>query len=184
MIKFIGAALWLVAAALGATFYSFQSAGPEPVKVEDPAALLGGLDYVKTEVVSVPVLRNRAIEGYFLGRFVYTAEPKMLAKLTVPADALIVDEVYSYLFGNPQVDFTKVETVDMDAFRSGIRDAINKRVGEKIIHDVLIEQVDFLTKAEIRDNSVRRRTKPAEADTGSSGGHGGGGEEAAKAASH
>lgn len=179
MIKFIGAALWLVAAALGATFYSFQSGNPEPVKVEDPAALLGGLDYVKTEVISVPVLRNRAIEGYFLGRFVYTAEPKMLAKLTVPADALIVDEVYSYLFGNPQLDFTQVEKVDMDAFRSGIRDAINARVGEKIIHDVLIEQVDFLTKAEIRDNSLRRRVKPAEAAP-ASGGHG----EAAKAASH
>ena len=183
MIKFIGAAIWIVAVTVGAVLYSFQSSGGEDAAAaEEPAAMLGGLDYVKTEIVSVPVLRNQEIQGYFLGRFVYTAEAEKLRKLSVPAETLIIDQVYSYLFGNPQVDFTKIETVDMDAFRSGIRDSINARIGEPIIHEVLVEQVDFLTKAEIRDNTLRRRVRGGEAagaETPAAEGHGAAAAEAA-----
>jgi hypothetical protein len=176
MIKFIGAAIWIAVATVGAVLFSFQSASDSAAPPEEPAALLGGLDYVKTDIVSVPVLRDKEISGYFLGRFVYTVEPEKLAKLSVPPQTLIVDEVYSYLFGNPQVDFSNVESIDLDAFRAGIRDALNKRIGEEVIHEVLIEQLDFLTKAEIRDNTLRRRVR------GGDGGVGGGAAEASAAA--
>jgi hypothetical protein len=184
MIKFIGAAIWGVLVAIAAVVFSFGSGSDAPAPVEEPAALLGGLDYVKTDIVSVPVLRNKEISGYFLGRFVYTVEPEKLAKLSVPPQTLIVDEVYSYLFGNPQVDFSNVESLDLDTFRDGIRDALNKRIGEEVIHEVLIEQLDFLTKAEIRDNTLRRRVRggdgggvslgggASEASAAAGGGHG------------
>ena len=161
MIKFIVAALWICAATAGAVVYSFQQAGPNEA-AEPPAPMLGGLDYVKTEILSIPVLKDRAINGYFLGRFVYLAEADKLAKLSVPAETLIVDEVYTYLYGKPEIDFSQIATVDLDAFRTGIKDAINARIGEEVIHEVLVEQLDFLTKTEIRDNSLRRRAKPAE----------------------
>ena len=45
----------------------------------------------------------------------------------------------------------------MTAFRAGIRNRINEKVGEDLVHEVLIEQVDFLSKEEIRDNTIRRR---------------------------
>ncbi len=163
MIKFVVAALWICAATVGAVVFSFQSSVETPASAEKPAPMLGGLDYVKTEIISVPVLHDNQINGYFLGRFVYTAEPGKLAKLSVPADTLLVDQVYSYLYGNPQIDFSKIKSVDLDALRSGVRDSINARIGEPIIQEVLVEQVDFLTKTEIRDNSLRRRTKPADA---------------------
>jgi hypothetical protein len=157
MIKFIAAAIVIVAATIGGVLFSFQSAGEAAAPAETPAALLGRLDYVKTDIISVPVLRDNEIAGYFLGRFVYTVEPKEVAKLSVPATTLIIDEVYSYLFSSPEIDFTRVKSLDLDAFRANVRDAINKRIGAEIVHDVLIEQVDFLSKAEIRDNSLRRR---------------------------
>jgi hypothetical protein len=80
-----------------------------------------------------------------------------MAKLSVPADALIVDQVYSYIYGNPDLDFINHETLDLDAFRAGIRKKINEKVGEELIHEVLVEQVDFLSKEEIRDNTIRRK---------------------------
>ena len=156
MIKFIVAAVWICAVTIGAVFYSFQSAS---ARIDAPAAppLLGGLDYIKTEIVSVPVLKDSRVNGYFLTRLVYTVEPEKLAKLSVPAESLIVDQVYTYIFGNPELDFTNHETLDLDAFRAGIRESINKRVGEDLIHEVLIEPVDFLSKDEIRDNTIRRK---------------------------
>ena len=46
----------------------------------------------------------------------------------------------------------------MDGFRNGLRDSVNARVGEELMHEVLVEQVDYLSKQEIRDN-LRERLK-------------------------
>ncbi len=156
MIKFIAAAIWLCVVTVGAMFYSFQTASAK-LDAPAPPPLLGGLDYIKTEIVSVPVMRDGHIDGYFLTRLVYTIEPAKMAKLSVPADALIVDQVYSYVYGNPDLDFVNHDSLDLDAFRAGIRTKINEKVGEDLIHEVLVEQVDFLSKEEIRDNTIRRR---------------------------
>ncbi|TIS57220.1 hypothetical protein [Mesorhizobium sp.] len=156
MIKFIAAAIWICAATLGAVFYSFQAAGERGVG-ETPKPMLGGLDYVKTEVISVPLIHDARIDGYFLTKLVYTVEPEQIKKLSIPAEALITDQVYSYLYSNPQIDFTEKETIDLDAFRAAIRDTINTRVGADLVHEVLIDQVNFLTKDEIRDNAMRHR---------------------------
>ncbi|MDQ6433705.1 hypothetical protein RB623_06530 [Mesorhizobium sp. LHD-90] len=177
MIKFVLAALWICAATLGAVFYSFQSAGTKSDAPAQEASLMGGLDYVKTDVISVPLIRNASVEGYFLARLVYTVDPRELRKLTVPADALITDVVYSYVYSTPALDFSKTPALDLDAFRAGIRDGINKRVKQQLVEDVLVEQVDYLTKEEIRDNAVKRRKTiteevPATQDAdASSGGH-------------
>lgn len=161
MVKFIFVALWISAATLGAVLYSFQLSLAR-TEAEPPPPFFGGLDYVRTSVLSVPVVKNGQVSGYFLTRLVYTVEPEQLKALSIPAEAIIVDELHSYLYGNPQVDFSDREKIDLDAFRNGIRDAVNKRVGEQLVHEVLIEQLDYLSKAEIRDNAIRRRIAPSE----------------------
>lgn len=161
MIKFIAAAIWICIATVGAVFYSFQSAGKSGAS-EPPKPMLGGLDYVKTDIISVPLIRNSVVEGYFLTNLVYTVEPAQIKKLSIPAPALITDQVYSYLYQNPPIDFTNPETLDIDAFRKNIRDTINARVGEELIHEVLIDQINFLSKDEIRNNTIRRRKKAGE----------------------
>lgn len=153
MIKFVMAAAWIAAVAIGSVYYSFNAAQNRPV--EQPPSFFGGLDYVRTDVVSVPIFREGRVLGYFFGRLVYTAETKQLKTLAIPAEALVTDQVYSYLYANPQIDFLEQGGVDIDAIRSGIRDAVNERLGMKLIHEVLIEQLDFLTKEDIRDNSRR-----------------------------
>jgi hypothetical protein len=157
MIKFIAAACWLCAVTLGAVIYSFSTSGPKTGQPAEPA-FFGGLDYVKTDVISVPVMKDGGVYGYFLTRLVYTVEPKVVKTLSLPAEDLLVDEVYSYLYGNPQIDFADYSNLDLDKFRNGIRGDVNKRVGKELLHDVLVEQIDFLTKGEIRDNTIRRRT--------------------------
>ncbi|TPM36925.1 hypothetical protein [Mesorhizobium sp. B2-3-4] len=156
MIKVIAIAVWICAATLGAVFYSFQAASDRGVG-EKPKPMLGGLDYVKTDIISVPLIRDSRIDGYFLAKLVYTVEPEQIKKLSIPAEALITDEVYSYLYTHPQIDFTKKATIDLDAFRAAIRDTVNTRVGATLVHEVLVDQVNFLSKDEIRDNWLRRR---------------------------
>jgi hypothetical protein len=180
MIKFIAAAIWICAATLGAVFFSFQSSSAKP-ETEQAKPMLGGLDYVKTDVISVPVVKESAVSGYFLTKLVYTVDPLVMAKLSVPAESMIVDQVYSYLFGSPEIDFTQTTAFDLDTFRGHIRDTINTRVGETLVHEVMVEQIEYLSKDEIRDNALRRRVsdmktprfgaKAGEQQSGTSSGH-------------
>jgi hypothetical protein len=170
MIKFIVAAIWICVVTIGAMIYSFQSSAAKPDAGAEPA-FFGGLDYVKTDVISVPVLQKGVINGYFIARLVYTVEPEKMRKLSVPAQSLIIDEVYTYLFSHPETDFSQADKVDIDALRTGIRDSINKRVGDTLIHEVLVEQIDYLSKADIRNNTIRQRKTADEAREGQSTGH-------------
>ena len=167
MIKFVIAALWLVVVTLGTVIFSFSMSGPKAGQAPEPA-FFGGLDYVKTDIISVPLMRDEEVYGYFLTRLVYTVEPAVMKTLSLPAEALLVDQVYTYLYANPQIDFSDYARLDLDKLRAGIRESVNKRVGKDLIHDVLIEQIDFLTKAEIRDNTIRRRTGTPEKPEGAS----------------
>ncbi|WP_181257152.1 hypothetical protein [Pseudaminobacter soli (ex Li et al. 2025)] len=163
MIKFIGAAVWICLVTLGAVFYSFKTPHPQ-ADAASPPPLLGGLKYVKTNVITVPLFNKAAsVEGYFLARLVYTADPKELKKLTVPVDSLITDQVYTYLYANPEIDYSKRDNLDLDAFRNGIRETVNSRIGQEMIHDVIVEQIDFLNRDETRDRAVRRRNEQADA---------------------
>ncbi len=161
VIKFIAAAIWITVATLGAVYFSFQMSGAKAPPTEEQAeSMMGGLDYVKTEVISVPLIRDATISGYFLARLVYTAMPEDLKKLTVPAESVITDVVYSYIYADPKLDFAKVSALDLDAFRNGVRESINAKVKFDLVKDVLVEQIDYLSKDEIRDNALRRRAAP------------------------
>lgn len=156
MIKFVLAAIWICAVSVGAVLYSFQSSQARSTSAPPPA-FFGGLDHISTDLVSVPLVKNGTVEGYFLTRLSYSIDSQQLKTLTVPVNAVLVDEIYSYLYANPQIDYSKSGAFDIGAFRDGLRESINERVGSKLIHDVFIEQADYLTKSEIRSNTAPRR---------------------------
>src|SRR5690606_41253827 len=79
MIKFVIAAIWIAAATVGSVYYSFNRA-QSTASGEAPPPFFGGLDYLNTEIISVPLLRNGQVYGYFLGRLVYTVDPEELQK--------------------------------------------------------------------------------------------------------
>lgn len=156
MIKFVAAAIWVSLLTTGAVLFSFQSLQPEAEAAEEEPGAFGGIDYVSSDIISVPVVQQGEVVGYFLSRLVYTAESKKLAQLKLPAAALISDEVYTYLYANPELDFTQLDTIDLDLFRNGIRERVNERVGEALIREVLIEQMDYLRKHETQATTIRR----------------------------
>ncbi len=156
MIKFVVAAVWIIGVTIGTIFVSYSMNGEQPVTDGD-SPYHGKLEFVKTDMMSVPVVQEGAVKGYFLSKLVYAADVEKLKKLALPIDTLLVDEVYTFLFSNPSIDFSRVEGVDLDAMRNGLKDSINQRVGDDLIYEIMIEQVDYLTKEQIRDNALKRR---------------------------
>lgn len=157
MIKFIVAALWLCAVTVGAIFFSFSQAGQKTDAAEAAAPFFGGLDYVKAEMISVPYIREGRVEGYVLAQLVYTAEPAEMSKLSIPIQSLLTDQTYSFIYADPAFDMAKL---DLEGFKTGLRDSINTRVGKKLIHEILIEQIDYLPKTDIRNRGTQRFPVP------------------------
>lgn len=155
MIRFIVAALWISVATTGALLFAFQSSQPEETAEGAEATPFKGLDYVKTGIISVPVFDKGRVHGYFLARLVYVAEGKRLAALKLPAEALLSDHVYGHLFANPEIDFTRRDKFDVDTFREAVRTGVNQRLGEELIREILVEQIDYLPKDEAGSSSVR-----------------------------
>jgi hypothetical protein len=160
MIKFIVAALWLCAVTAGTIFFSFSASAPKSDADAKVPAYFGGLDYIKADMISVPHIYDGEVQGYFLARLVYTAEPAKLKTLTIPMQNLLLDSVYEFIYGNFPVDVTKPDSFNLETLKSGIRDNINKRAESELIHEVLVEQVDYIPKSEIRDNALKRRIAP------------------------
>lgn len=154
MIKLLITGVWICAVALASVYFSVQSANKkEPVET-DPA-MFGGLETVRGEVTSIPVISDGAVQGYFLTRLSYTVEPVKAAALTIPLPDLVTDALYSALVGEKLIDFPHMEKFDLETFKTHIRDKLNERLGEEVFHDVIVEQIDFLSKADIRSNMRR-----------------------------
>lgn len=167
MIKFVVAALWISIATTGAILFSFQSAtapGEDGADAEPTA--FKGLDYVQTGIISVPVFDKGRVHGYFLARLVFTAEGTRLAQLKLPVEALLADHIYSHLYDNPQIDFTSRDNLDVDGFRETIRTGVNQRLGEELIREVLVQQVDYLPKNETQPTSLRNTASGERAPAG------------------
>lgn len=159
MIKLVISGLWIAGVTLASVYFSLQMTSAKP-DGDQNSDFFGGLDYVRSDMLSIPAFADGRVQGYFITRLVYTAEPKVLQSLTLPPHVLITDELYSLLIGNSVIDFTNMEQFDMDAFRTTVRDRMNERLGKKVFHEVLVEQMEFLTKNEIRNNAAKRRLPP------------------------
>jgi len=155
MIKLMAAALWISIATTGALIFSFQSATKDDTEEEAQATAFAGLDYVRTGIISVPIFENGKVHGYFLARLVYTAEGKRLAQLKLPAEALLSDLVYTHLYGHPEIDFTSRKNFDVDSFRETLRAGLNERIGEDLIREILVEQIDYLPKDQVGTSQTK-----------------------------
>ena len=157
MIKFIAAAIWICAVTIGAVFYSFQTASAK-LDAPAPPPLLGGLDYIKTEIVSVPVLHEGQHQRLF------PDPPRLHGRAGEDGEAVGAGRSADrrpglFLYLRQSATSTSSTTRRSTSTRSAPESAskINEKVGEDLVHEVLVEQVDFLSKDEIRDNTIRRR---------------------------
>ncbi|PWV95263.1 hypothetical protein DFR52_11420 [Hoeflea marina] len=151
MIKLIGTGIWICVVALVSVYFSIQMANKKE-STEPAAPLLGGLETIRGEIVSLPVIAHGAVEGYFLTRLSYTVDPAKSKLMTVDPTALVTDVLYTELVGNQVIDIANLKQFDLISFKENVKQALNKRLGEEVFHDVIIEQIDFLSKNDIRAN--------------------------------
>ncbi|HBF30373.1 hypothetical protein [Rhizobium sp.] len=160
MVKIVIAGVWACFVTLIAVYFSVQMA-TAPAPVDDGSAKKPALELVRGEPITVPVFENGAVKGYFLGRFSFMVEKEKAEAIKLSATALMTDELFTLLVGNKMIDMSKTVKLDLDGFRNTIKTDINKRAGEDLVAEVLVEQLDYLGKEEARDGGGNLKLKPA-----------------------
>lgn len=150
MIKLVAVGLWVCLVALGSSYVMasmMTGGGSESTE----STYFDGLDYRKTGNITIPLIADNAIQGYILAQFVFTIDGKVASRLQVPPDPFILDEAFRRLYSTEGFDFNAPQRFDLTGLTSSIRDAVNARYGEELVHELLVEQFDYIAKKDIRN---------------------------------
>ncbi|MEF2071753.1 hypothetical protein [Consotaella aegiceratis] len=152
MIKIFAIGLWVCVASLGSSYLvASMSRDSQAATTEgEEPTYFAGLDYRKTDPITVPIIDGNEIRGYVLARFVYTIDGTVVEGLAVPPDPFLVDEAFRTIYSLDDFDVSRPERYDLKALTEKMRDAANARFGDKLVEEVLVEQFDYIDKRDVR----------------------------------
>lgn len=143
MLKLLAGGLYLciltVGANIGITYWLAYDKGAKPEPVLDV------LQYEKTNLIYIPILKGGKLTGYAFAQLVYTAEAPALRALSVPPGPFVVDAAFRYLYTDEAIDFAKFRKSDLGGLATAVRAAVNERFGTDVLKDVLVEQFGYRT---------------------------------------
>lgn len=151
MLKLLLTGVWVCAVTLGAVWFSISRA-TAPTDQADAAPKVE-TELMKGEAITIPLIADGAVKGYFLTRVSFIVDKVKIKDAKMPMTELMTDELFTLLVGSPVVDIAAVERFDLAAFKAKIKSDLNARYGAEMISDVLVEQIDYLSKEDIRVNS-------------------------------
>ncbi len=155
MIRILVAGIWICIVTLVAAYAGVSMNAATPGG-DEPDEFFGGLDYAKTEIISVPIIDEGDVQGDVIAQFVYTIDVKIKKKLTVPPDLFILDSAFRTIYDGTAPDFKNIEKADLNKLTTAIKDAVNARFQADIVKDILVEIFNFVPKNSVRVNSLGR----------------------------
>lgn len=159
MMKIVGIGAWVLAVAFGSSYVT--AAMRDGAGGTEEPSYFAGLDYRRTDAISVPIIADAEIKGYVLARFVYTIDGQLVASMAVPPDPFVIDEAFRAIYSVTGFDFERPERYDLPTLTSSIRQTVNERFGSDIVRDVLVEQFDYLPRDELGGEGLRGLVDPA-----------------------
>ena len=117
-------------------------------------------DVVKGESITVPLISDGKIQGYFIGRISFLMDKEKMKGVELPMTEYMTDELFTLLVGNPMINIADPAAFKLDDFKKMVRDDLNKRLGDAYISGVLVEQLDYLSKEDIRVGQSGGKAKP------------------------
>ena len=155
MIKSLVAGVWAILLLLGSLYFFNSETKTADAALDDESEYLGKLEVVKLGPMSITIIRNNDLQGYVILDVSFTIESVKKAKLSVPAELILRDAVNNSVFGNNEIDINNLENFNFTKFKTRMMNEITDKFGKDLIHDVLIERIDFISGDSIRDKKLR-----------------------------
>ena len=162
MLKIIVLCVWSVIVTAGSALVAVKYL-PELTKSSEGVPLDLGVEELKGEMTSVPMVRGGEILGYVIIQLSFMLDRAALQDHRLEPMSYLADAAFRVIYGNDQVDFRRLRKSDMDGLLNSIAEEANSRMGVEIVRQVLVQQMNFVKKDEIRTNWIGRGKESAAA---------------------
>lgn len=149
MIKLVAVGLWVCAVTLasGLAAVSWKAGAlPAPENI----GLFEGVATVKTRLISVPIIADGAVQGYVVTELAFTVDSSVLNRLSIKPDLVLVDEAIRTIYAGGEIDFRRLTRQDLPALARTMAANVNMRFGVELVEDVLIQELNYVPKDEVR----------------------------------
>jgi flagellar basal body-associated protein FliL len=153
MIKALLLGIWLCAVTLGSAYgvVSWQKS-QQAAKAAEAAHAAPVLEQMQTKLINVPIIADGAVQGYVLAQFAFSVDSNKLKELSTKPDLILIDEAFKLIYAGEAVDFRHMRKTDVGALSKIIQTNVNKRLGQEIVRDVLIQQLNYLPRDQLRSH--------------------------------
>lgn len=155
MLRMVLLGIWVIVATLAATYGAVlmnqAQNQPEEAPAEEPVT-----EEVKTEMTSIPMIRNGEVVGYVIIQMSFQADQAMLKALHLEPQPYLIDAAIRVIFSSTDIDFRRLRGSDIDRLTTEIARESNARIGHELVRAVLLQQLNFVAKDDIRTNWIKK----------------------------
>ena len=144
---------WVILVTAGATYGSvYLASSRATTEVGEEPDL--GVEELKSEMTSIPVMRDGEVIGYLILQLSFAADRRLLAERKLDPLPFMMDAAFRVVLGATDVDFRRLRGKDLDGLTTAIAAEANARIGAELVRHVLLQQVNFVRKEDIRTNWI------------------------------
>ena len=153
MLKLALLGVWVIIVTASATLGSVY------VKTNMNSAVSGekvdaGVEELKADMTSVPMIRNGEIVGYLIIQLSFQADRAVLDEKKLEPMPYLNDAAFRVIFAHTDIDYRRMREADLTAITDGIAKEANATIGAELVRQVLIQQLNFVRKEDIRTNWI------------------------------
>ncbi len=149
MMRLLIAGVWASLVALGSAYAVITlQQGAESVSADGKPQR--ELEQIKTKTLSVPVIAEGKVQGYVVAEFLFTVDRGAASGLPEPLESFLSDGAFRSLYAGEKLNFGSLKKQDLDALGRTIAETVNARVNAPLVDSVLIQNLSYVSKDEIR----------------------------------
>ena len=156
MIKTLLIGIWVCIVALGSSYFFIQMNNTSSAHAPS-AEEVTAIEFIKTDMVSVPIINGGRVQGYLVAQLSFAVNKAETAKLPFEPTPYLVDIAYRSLYENSVVDFSKLRPQDLTSLTMKISKAANEKFGAEVVKDVLMNEINYVPREEVRTNWVKKK---------------------------
>jgi hypothetical protein len=155
MLKTVAISLWLMGLLSGSMYY-FSTAPVTPAVEEGSAEQKQELEYVSLQPMTVAIVRNNEVRGYIILELSFAMDPGAYDDMSKPLELVLNDRIIEALHEDRSIDIFKLDEFDIKAFAGRLVTAVNAKMGQDLLKQILIQDINFVSKEDVRDMLMRK----------------------------
>ncbi len=156
MLKTIGLGMWAIVVALAAGYMAATWNTGATVDIVRAEATPSGIEYKHPAAITVPMISDDQLRGYVVAKVVFTADAAALRSSPIDPEPFVVDEAFRHIYTDGKIEFDHLAKYNLDKITGDIRDAVNKRLGTDLVKDVLVEELNYVDRAQLDRQTAQK----------------------------